>query len=305
VTRPPVTVVVPTVDRPALLARCLDALAGQDWSGEWSALVVHESDARVDSLLRGRRCGGKPVGGLRCNERSAAGKRNAGAAAAGTELVAFTDDDCVPSPSWLGALVRAFDEETVDVVAGPVLPDPGDPPGGPFARTVDQPSDIDLYAGANLALRREAFDRAGGFDVTLSSGEDTDLVWRVREAGGRFGWAADALVWHAVRPLSFTAHLRSLPRWAALPEIVRRHPLLRSRVHRHWFWKASHPPACVAAIGLLATPFQPLAALAAVPLLARRVRLDGPVAGPALAAADLAEVAVLAYGSLRHRTILL
>lgn len=302
---PTVTVVVPTVDRVALLRRCLRGLAGQTGAPPYDVVVVHDGHPGVAELVD--ECAATmPVRGLRVGERGVSAKRNAGWQAARSDLVAFTDDDCEPTPGWLAGMVTVA-AAGHDLVAGPVLPHPDDADvTGTFARTIEQRDDVGFFPGCNLLARREALTGVGGFDPGLRAGEDTDLAWRLIEAGARRGWADDGVVFHAVRVVSFADHLRSLPRWADLALVVRRHPQLRERLaHRRWFWKSTHPVACLAAAGLLLAPVDARAAVAAAPLVARRVRAHGVRAGLALAVSDVAEVAVVAAGSVRHGTVLL
>ena len=285
-----VTVVVPTVDRVDLLRRCLRGLRDAD------VLVVHDGDPGIQALLRDQ-----GVRGLRIAERGVSAKRNAGWRAATTDRVAFTDDDCEPAPGWLAAL-SAVDE---DLVAGPVRPHPDDVAEGLWARTVtaEQPG---FYPGCNLLVRRSALEAVGGFDERMHGGEDTDLAWRVRESGGSHGWAPDALVWHAIRAVTFPEHLRSLTRWAALPLLARKHPQLRGDLaHRRVFWKDSHPAAAVALGALLLSLADRRALVGVLPVVARRISHAGPVDGPQLALNDVVETAVLAVGSVRHRSLLL
>lgn len=284
-----VTVVVPTVDRVDLLRRCLRGLAGA------RVLVVHDGDAGVVALLAET-----GVPGLQIAERGVSAKRNAGWRAATTEYVAFTDDDCEPAPGWPGALVATG----ADLAAGPVRPHPEDHADGLWARTVHSEAE-GFYPGCNLVVRRSWLERVGGFDEQLHGGEDTDLAWRVREAGAWHGWAPDGLVWHALRPVTFGQQLRSLPRWAGLPLVVRRHPQLRALAHRRWFWKASHPVALLALVAAATAPAEPLLLLGALPLLATRVARAGARDGIQLAVNDVAETAVLLAGSVRHRSVLL
>jgi GT2 family glycosyltransferase len=219
-----------------------------------------------------------------------------------TPLVAFTDDDCEPAPGWVDALAAAAAD--ADLVAGPVRPHPDDIADGLWARTVtaEQPG---FYPGCNLLVRTALLERVGGFDEGLRGGEDTDLAWRVREAGGRAAWAADGLVWHAVRPVSFAEQLRSLPRWAGLPLVVRRHPQLRALAHRRWFWKPTHPVALLALVGIVASPYRWWTLAAVLPLVVSRVRRAGVRNGLQLAVNDVAETVVLVVGSVRHRAVLL
>jgi GT2 family glycosyltransferase len=285
------TVVVPTVDRVDLLRRCLRGLTGEQ------VLVVHDGDAGVVALLSEL-----GVPSLRIDERGVSAKRNAGWRAARTSLVAFTDDDCEAAPGWAAALAASADH--ADLVAGPVRPHPEDTGTGLWARTVvsERPG---FYPGCNLLVRKDFLERVDGFDKSLHGGEDADLAWRVREAGAREAWAEDALVWHAVREVTFWEQLRSLPRWAGLPLVVRRHPQLRELAHRRWFWKPSHPVALLALLGLLLTPLACWAVAAVLPLLLSRLRRGGVRGGLQLAINDVVETAVLVVGSVRHRSVLL
>ena len=300
---PAVSVVIPTVDRVTLLERCLRGLQGSQ-GVDFDVVVVHDGNPGVSALLDSFQTR-LPLRGLRISERDAATKRNAGWRATTSAIVAFTDDDCQPAPGWLGAAVAAL-EPMVDLVQGRVVPHPEDAGvAGVFARTLTVDAPSELYANANLVYRRSALERVGGYDPAFwGGGEDTDLAWRVLETGGHAAYAPDALVWHAVRPADFLAHLRSLPRWATLPLVLRRHPQLRRLVHRRVFWKRSHTTAALALAGLLATPVDRRAAALIVPHLARRVKEAGAVDGARLAAADVVEVGVVLAGSARYRTLL-
>ena len=291
---------VPTVDRVQLLERCLRALAAQlDAPDE--VLVVHDGNAGVVELLADwdERL---PLRVLQIDDRGASAKRNAGWRAAQHELVAFTDDDCAPTPAWIGAL-RQVDG---DLVAGPIAAHPDDPVySSVFGRTIEVDQPGSYFPAANIAVRRSALAGVGGFDTGLAAGEDTDLAWRVREAGGTVGWAEDALVHHAVRPVTFPQHLRSLWRWHDLPLVVRRHPQLRDTLDGRVFWKASHPLALLALVGAVAAAGKPSLLLLTAPLLADRWRARGPRFGTQVAVADATEVAVVLLGSVRHRSLLL
>ena len=301
---PIVSVVVPTVDRVELLRRCLDGLAKQDIAEPFEVIVVHDGHEAIEELVAGYDSLG--LRGLRIAASGVSSKRNAGWQAATADLVAFTDDDCEPTPAWLSALVDAAAGGAA-LVAGPVHPHPADADvSGVWARTVSQPADAGFYPGCNLLFRRDALEHAEGFDRRLRAGEDTDLAWRVIDAGGDAAWADEGVVWHAVRTVTLGQHFRSLPRWEGLALVVRRHPHLRARLaYKRWFWKDSHPAACLALAGLLLAPFDRRALLAVAPVVARRVRAHGARDGVALAASDVAEAAVVIAGSVRHGSVVL
>jgi hypothetical protein len=98
--------------------------------------------------------------------------------------------------------------------------------------------------------------------------------------------------------------------------VVRRHPEVRNCLDNRWFLQPSHPPAIIAAAGallLLVRPRNTLAVLAALalglPYVHHRAKMLPRKARATLIlrllVVDVAEVAVLARGSVRYRTLLL
>ena len=302
---PRISVVVPTVDRVALLERTLRGLATQD-GVEFEAIVVHDGEPGIKALL-GAWQDRLALRVLEIAERGAVPKRNAGWRAARAPLVAFTDDDCEPAPGWLKAAVATFDanEPNVDLVQGRVDAHPEDAGvEGLFKRTVEVHEHYQGYPNANLVYRRSALERVGGYDDAYwGASEDSDLAFRVLESGGDVRYADDALVWHAVRAVGFVDHLKSLPRWANGPLTMKRHPQLRPLVHHRIFWKPMHTTGALALLGLVLAPFNWRFLALVAPHFARRVRGAGARGGAQLAVADIAEVAVTVAGSVRYRTV--
>jgi GT2 family glycosyltransferase len=194
-----VSVVVCTMDRPEALARCLGAL--RECTPPPAQVVVVDQGSRAAEL--------EGVEVVRMTERGVSRGRNLGARAAAHELLAFTDDDCVPAPDWIGALLRGF-EDGVDGVTGRVLPLPGEGGVAVSSRTSTARRTFsgrgqtpwDIGTGGNLSLRRSAFEAVGGFDETLGPGtpahaaEDVDLLYRLANAGSMLRYEPDAVVFH-------------------------------------------------------------------------------------------------------------
>lgn len=186
------SVVVPTRDRPALLAGCLAALRPQLRAGD-ELLVVDSASAT-------------PVpGALRVDRPGTSRARNAGWRAAAHDVVAFVDDDVRVAPGWRDAVETAL--HGVDFACGRVaVPPAQEGVERPVAVTPDVPAqplhpDRLLGVSANLVVRRSALVRVGGFDERLGPGtplpaaEDLDLFDRLLAAGlsGRY---APALLAH-------------------------------------------------------------------------------------------------------------
>jgi GT2 family glycosyltransferase len=201
------------MDRPAALERCVRGLrAGETAPAE---LVVVDQGARpaereLVAALEGSEI---RLAYLRAPGRGVSGGRNDGVRAASSDLVAFTDDDCVPGPGWIDALAAAY-EEGFDGVTGRVLALPAPPPAvavslrtskvrRAFSGTGQVPWDVGT--GGNLSLRREVLEAVGGFDETLGPGtdgraaEDLDLLYRVMGAGFTILYQPDAVVYHEMK----------------------------------------------------------------------------------------------------------
>jgi glycosyltransferase involved in cell wall biosynthesis len=301
----------------------IDALEGQVGSPSFEVVLVDDGspDDTWATVQRLTATSTLPVRGVRMAARSGpAAARNAGWRVARGSLIAFTDDDCVPQPSWLATLAAALAD--VDIAQGMTVPDPTQRHLlGPFARTMEVRSENGYYQTCNVGYRRSMLEAVDGLDDELrQAGEDVDLALRAVAAGASTAFSADALVYHDVRPSSLRAQLRGTPRWAGIVLAVRKQPVLRERFfHRVW-WRRSHAPATLAAGGLLtlAAGGSPttrlLGATAVLPYVRHRLTVE-PLPHtdrrariellPHALVADLAEIAVLAVASARYRCIVL
>ena len=318
---PRVSVAVSTYGRAELLPKLLAGLAAQTLpAAAFEVVIVDDGSPDDTTAVLERAACGLPFT-LRIirhpTNRGAAAGRNTAWRAATAPVIAFTDDDCVPTQGWLEAGLAALESPEAAFVVGRTQPDPAEARWleRPFSRslTVDEPR---FYETCNIFYRRAELERVGGLDEAFSTGEDTDLGLRVMEMGGRPAWAPEALVHHRVRRPDLRAHVREARRWADLALVVRRHPAQRCRlVHRRWFWKRSHPPTIAALCGVSAA----LIARSPWPLglllwwVVHRSVIDpacpGPrrrlVALPGTFLTDAAEVEAMVRGSVRHRTVLL
>ena len=204
---PAVSVVIPTRNRPAQLARCLEALAALDEpKGGFEAIVVDDGgDEPLDAVVESRR-GGMQLTLVRVSARGPAAARNAGVERARAPLVAFTDDDCRPHRGWLQALVARLEAAPDALVGGRTVNGlPGNASAAASQLIVDlvyahynaEPERGRFVASNNLAVRADALRRAGGFDPSFRTAEDRELCDRWLALGGRIVLAPEAVVEHA------------------------------------------------------------------------------------------------------------
>ncbi|MFM8283686.1 MAG: glycosyltransferase family 2 protein [Planctomycetaceae bacterium] len=216
------SVIIPTFNRPRGLEACLDALAEQTvLSGSFDVVVVDDGSETPLALDPGRWAAKFDLTLLRQHNTGPAAARNRGVAESCGELLAFTDDDCLPAPTWLEKLVAAVREHPEALVGGSTVNGLKD---DLFAETSQlivemvyqhfnrDPADAYFLASNNMGCHRKAFLAVGGFDRRFrAAAEDREFCDRWRMAGRRLWWIRDAVIEHrhAQSLRSFTQlHLR-------------------------------------------------------------------------------------------------
>ena len=216
---PSVSLVICTRDRPHELTRCLASLPRQTRPAN-EIVVVDNASRTKDTENVCRQAGVRYVREPRPGLDIA---RNSGARASRGEILAYTDDDVVLHPRWLERLVEAFDTPNIWAVTGLVLPAELATPaqwqferywgfGRGFERKDFGESFLQAHrasgcptwligAGASMAFRRTAFERAGFFDERLDVGAagcsgDSEIWHRILCAGGTCRYEPSAVAFH-------------------------------------------------------------------------------------------------------------
>jgi len=200
-------VVLTMGNRPAELDRAIGSVLGQEHIDLEVVLVgngadplppgsPYQGDERV-RIVRLPKNVGIPAG------------RNSGVAAASGDVVLFLDDDGWYRSTRLGTYLR--DRFAADSKLGVISFRVRDPDGGsgerrhvPRLRAGDpeRSSEVTTFLGGACAVRRAAFDAAGGLpERFFYAHEETDLAWKVLDAGYRIEYDASAVMFHpAVLP---------------------------------------------------------------------------------------------------------
>ena len=201
------SIIIPTCDRPRQMIVCLKALAQLDYPRKRFEVIVVDDGSekplqgvvapflkRFDLIL------------LTQPNAGAAAARNTGAVRAKGKLLAFTDDDCAPSPNWLQKLAVAFDLLPDCIIGGRVL---NAIPSNQYSATSQlmheavysyfnaKPNQAKFLATNNLALPADRFRTIGGFDTTFFRAEDNELCNRWLQHGYRMIYAPELVVYHA------------------------------------------------------------------------------------------------------------
>ena len=231
-----ISVVVCTHNRAARLRTMLTSLlAATSPVGGWEVVVVDNNSSDSTAAVIEDLCRRAPVPVRRAFEPRLGlnAARNTGVEHATAPLLAFTDDDVTVEPEWLREVVRVFNRFDCLGVGGRIVPVwPGPEPEWhrqqgryPLMAVIvafDHGSEVLPLRtppfGANMAFRRQAFERYGAFRPDLDragggllSGGDTEFGRRVLAAGETIMYAPAAVVWHPVEPHRATT--RYFRRW--------------------------------------------------------------------------------------------
>ncbi|PRY43133.1 glycosyl transferase family 2 [Spirosoma oryzae] len=180
---PDLSVVITTFQQPAQLLKCLDALERQSLPRhQFEVIVVDDGDspATATAVALFTRQLNQQHGALDVRylpqsvRRGSAAARNRGWQAARGRIVAFTNGDCLPQPTWLANALACFDDAT-EVVTGQLWLQPpyADEPLGPDTLAADPVS----LLSANCFCRKTTLERLGGFPTTVTYSRQADLLF--------------------------------------------------------------------------------------------------------------------------------
>lgn len=210
--RPTITVAICTRNRPGVLEECLRTVGFLDPAPD-AVVVVDQSDPGTAQWVR-ELCGGG-VEYVRSEPRGVGFARQLALESCKSEILLFTDDDCLVRPGWAGALAAVFSlHPGAGAAVGAVRPHPSHPLpegipgwvtewGDAEPRVFHGPTDPAAIGGAlNMAFRASAIRAAGGFDARFGPGspfrnaEDADAVHRVLRGGWEVVYTPEAIVSH-------------------------------------------------------------------------------------------------------------
>lgn len=197
-------------NRPKLLFECVSSiLQGEELPTE--LLIIDDSDSRHERLSSLTTARGCEVRYLWTHSVGLSRANNDGIALARYNVLVFTQDDVLVSPTWVGTIVRALVEAGQrSVVTGQVLPSEPETSGA-FAPSTTADLIPAVYEGRinkdvlfaqNMAMYRFVVEEVGYFDKSLGPGtpfpgaEDNDFGLRLLEAGYRISYVPQAVVYH-------------------------------------------------------------------------------------------------------------
>lgn len=199
-----ISVVIPVKNEEEKIEQCLEAVFSQSLKPH-EVIVVdgHSSDRTVEQARE------FPVRVFYEDYHTRAGACQIGVENAKGVFVAFTDADCVPEKNWLEDVVKEFDEgivgvgcgiknigeglweKSIDLISGTFLGSANSVQG----RFFKDKRYVNSISGCNSMYHKEDILKVGGFDVGLSTAEDTELSRKMLKIG-KLLYTPDAVILH-------------------------------------------------------------------------------------------------------------
>jgi len=180
----PVSVIIPTYNRDAMLKDAVDSVLVQDYR-DFELIVVDDgSTDRTPEILKSYR---EDITVIHQNNQGVSSARNAGIAAASGRLVAFLDSDDIWMPRKLSIQVDFFRANTEALICqteetwirNGIRVNPGKRHQKVSGMIFEPSLKLCLVSPSAVMIRRRLFEKVGLFDESLPACEDYDLWLRI------------------------------------------------------------------------------------------------------------------------------
>lgn len=210
-----ISVVVPAYNEEKYITACLESLKAQTYPKDKFEIIVELSGGNDKTKEIAESFGTKIIN--TGTKKGVSAARQNGSTAATGEIMAQTDADSIVTKDWLEKINHYLQDPEVVGVTGPVE----------FTNTnwfykalakIFYPFYLKtmfffgqkVFSGMNFAIKKETFEKIGGFNTNLRSSEDVDLGKRAAKVG-KIVYAPDMLVFTSARrieksPLGFLGH---------------------------------------------------------------------------------------------------
>jgi GT2 family glycosyltransferase len=214
-----VSIIIPTFNGATRIGSCLDALLRQTAGDDAEIIVVNDGSTDNTAEVVESYSGVRLITQVNAGPAAA---RNRGASEARGTIILFTDDDCVPMPGWLEAMLEPFEDADVvgakgvyrtrqkTLVARFVQIDYED-----RYRLMSAHDSIDFIDTYSAAFRRDRFLEMTGYDTSfpVACAEDIELSYRMSARGWKMKFVPNAVVYHT-HPDTLSKYLKKKYKFA-------------------------------------------------------------------------------------------
>ena len=186
---PLLSVVIPTYNEEKLIGKCVNALVHQSLPQDMYEILVVDNNSRDNTSRVAEAAGAKVL--FYKEKQGAHAARQYGTSQAKADIIVYTDADSIPTHDWLEKIYTIMQNKKYVCIGGTILPTDANI----FIRflftcydilsLINQFFHISLIWGPNMAVRKSAFMKIGGFNSNLKTSDDWDFVMRIQKEFGR------------------------------------------------------------------------------------------------------------------------
>lgn len=203
--QPKISVVIPAYNEEKLIARCLQSLKEQTYNKDNFEVIIVDNGSS-DTTVKVAKSFGVKVYTYK-DHRNPSAARGFGITKVKSKIIAFTDADSVVTSGWLKTIDKLLYNQELVCIGGRVLPDKKTS----WIKAVFSLYDVffglsnaigkPIMGGYNMAMQKDSYEQVGGLDGNLRSGDDFDLVARLREKYGykKVRYIPDLVVYTSIR----------------------------------------------------------------------------------------------------------
>lgn len=204
---PVISIIVPALNAGPYITNCITSLINQDLPKNSYEIIIIDNgstDNTLDILNEYK----EKIIIIHEHKKGSYAARNAGIKMSKGRIIAFTDADCVAHINWLGNIYSGFVSKDIGCIVGAIESCAGGTLAEVYSTNIDILSQTNTLNSrflpygqtANVAFRREVFDRIGYFDEELISGGDADIAWRMQlYTSYKLIYSPRPIVWHRHR----------------------------------------------------------------------------------------------------------
>lgn len=223
------SVIIIGLNEGPFLSRCLSSVKKMDYPFEKMELIYVDSSSNDDSITRAHEFGAKVLQ-IQDMEPSAALARNLGWQIAKGKYILFLDGDTILHPDFVRCALPYFDNSDIGALSGIIREK--HPEKSIYNRVLDLDWNPEIgvseYCGGNALILREVLEQVGGYNTSLTAGEEPEMCHRIRKKGFSIHQLSIPMVLHDLDMLSFFYYWKRCMRtgyaYASISHLTRKDP---------------------------------------------------------------------------------
>lgn len=182
------SVVIPFYNEEKLIEKCLHSILNQTIDKKDYEIILVDNNSTDRTSEIARKMGVIPVSYK--DRKGAIWAKQFGAKRAKGEIIVVTDADAIVEKTWLENILKIFEDKKLMCIGGTVLATGNNKMSINILKFFDffaqicQIVGIPFIWGTNMAVRKSAFEKVGGFNTRLKTGDDWEFVLRIQKEYG-------------------------------------------------------------------------------------------------------------------------